>query len=84
MGDRVYDEVTLPEYEGTGKYRTFQLFGMDIGGVKHYEPVILHVIKTGFKDEYMVVEENAYQDKDHGKIDLIRADRLLEVYGIEI
>jgi hypothetical protein len=40
--------------------RTFQ-YTTKINGIIENEPELIHVIKTGFKDKYMVVYEDAYE-----------------------
>lgn len=46
------------------------------------EPELIHVIKTGFNDKYMVVYEDAYE-LACGEVAFVNAKELLERYGID-
>jgi hypothetical protein len=54
--------------------RTFQ-FGED--------PELIHVIKTGFKNRYMVVHEDAYEFL-LGKVEFRTREEIKKVYGIDV
>lgn len=47
------------------------------------EPVLIHVIKTGFENKYMIVYEDAY-DLNTGKVEFKTKEELHAEYGIEI
>jgi hypothetical protein len=47
------------------------------------EPELIHVIKTGFRDHYMVVHEDAYE-VCIGKVEFHNSVTLKEKYGISI
>ena len=47
------------------------------------EPELIHVIKTGFKDRYMVVWEDAYE-LNIGKVEYHTSNSLEVTYGIKI
>ena len=47
------------------------------------EPELIHVIKTGFKDMYMVVHEDAYQ-YDLGKVEMGSREEIENRYNIEL
>jgi len=47
-------------------------------------PEVFHIIKTGFEDQYFVVQENAFQDQDHGKLEILTAKELKDKYSIEL
>lgn len=47
------------------------------------EPELIHIIKTGFKDRYMIVWEDAYE-LNIGKVEFCTASVILSVYGIKI
>jgi len=54
--------------------RTFQ-FGED--------PELIHVIKTGFKNRYMVVHEDAYEFL-LGKLEFKTREEIKKIYDIEV
>lgn len=54
--------------------RTFQLGN---------EPELIHVIKTGFKNRYMVVHEDAYEFL-LGKVDFMTREEIKKIYKIEV
>ena len=54
--------------------RTFQ-FGED--------PELIHVIKTGFKNRYMIVHEDAYEFL-LGKVEFKTREEIKKIYDIEI
>jgi len=47
------------------------------------EPELIHVIKTGFRNQYMIVHEDAYE-YSLGKVEFMSKERIKEVYKIEI
>jgi len=47
------------------------------------EPEIIHVIKTGFEDRYMVVYEDAYEQIT-GKVLLGSKAEIEELFGIKL
>jgi len=54
--------------------RTFQL---------DEDPELIHVIKTGFEDKYMVVHEDAYQ-LDLGKVEFGTKEEIENKFKIEL
>lgn len=54
--------------------RTFQ-FGDD--------PELIHVIKTGFKNRYMIVHEDAYEFL-LGKVEFKTREEIKKIYDIEV
>ena len=61
--------VKLTELSKTGRYTAYQIVGF---------PEIFHIIKTGCKDQYFLIEENGYEDQNHGKC-IIKSKQELEV-----
>lgn len=51
----------------------------------HYndEPYLIHIIKTGFENKYMVVWEDAYE-LDLGKVEFFTKEEILEKFKIDI
>jgi hypothetical protein len=47
------------------------------------EPELIHVIKTGFHDLYMIVHEDAYQ-QDLGKVEMGPKKEIEDKYKIEL
>lgn len=47
-------------------------------------PEVFHIIKTGFEDQYFVVQENAFQDQDHGKLEILTRKELKDRYSVEL
>lgn len=47
-------------------------------------PEVFHIIKTGFEDQYFFVQENAFQDQDHGKLEILTKKELKDKYSIEL
>lgn len=47
-------------------------------------PFMIHIIKSGFKNKYMVVHENAYEDQDFGKVDIHTKEEIKAIYKIEL
>ena len=58
-------------HEVSNHVRTFQL-GDD--------PILLHIIKTGFKDEYIVVTETGFATPDHGQSEILSKQQILDKY----
>ena len=54
--------------------RTFQFGG---------DPELIHVIKTGFKNRYMIVHEDAYEFL-LGKVEFKTREQIKKIYNIEI
>lgn len=48
------------------------------------EPEVIHIIKTGFKDEYFVVSECGAETIEHGKLIIMTAEAIQKNYGINI
>lgn len=48
------------------------------------DPEVFHIIKTGFADQYFVIEENAFQDQYHGKLEILTGKELKDKYSIEL
>lgn len=46
------------------------------------EPELIHIIKTGYVDTYMIVYESGYEMM--GDIQIMTSQQILEVYGIDI
>jgi len=47
-------------------------------------PVVFYIIKTGLKDMYLVIEENAYFDEDFGKMEIITKELIEQKYNIKL
>ena len=47
------------------------------------EPWLIHVIKTGFNDEYIIVHEDG-EECIHGKSEIMTEKELKEKYNIEL
>lgn len=47
------------------------------------EPVLIHIIKTGFVDRYITVYEDAY-DQTTGQIYQLTAQEIFEKHGIQL
>lgn len=60
--------------EITSNCRTFQL-GDD--------PELIHIIKTGFKDKYMIVHEDAYEFM-LGKVEFATQQEILDRFKIDL
>jgi hypothetical protein len=67
-------ENKIPLIEVKSNSRTFQWSG---------EPELIHIIRTGFKDRYMVVHEDAYEHS-LGKVELLSKNEIQNIYSIEI
>jgi len=48
------------------------------------DPVKMHVIKTGFKDQYFVVDENGWEDEFHGKCTILTKAEIEMAYNIKL
>lgn len=51
------------------------------------EDTVFHVIETGFaleKRKYLVVQENAYQDRDFGKTEFMTKREIFDKYRIKL
>lgn len=70
----VKNENPIEMKEIKSSTRTFQ-FGDD--------PELIHIIKTGFKNRYMVVHEDAYEFL-LGKVDFMTREEIKKIYGIEV
>lgn len=57
---------------------TFQLFEEG-----EAEPILIHVIKTGFKDKYMVVYEDAYE-MELGNVKFHTKEEMENLYKIKL
>ena len=68
------EELSIPLVEIKTTCRTFQLGS---------EPELIHVIKTGFKNRYMIVHEDAYEFY-LGKVEFKTREEIKEVYQIEL
>jgi len=68
--DFKYHEITNPERP----MRTYQL---------EDEPELIHIIKTGFKDKYIVVYEDAYE-LELGKTNIFTKAQLEKVFKITL
>ena len=68
------EEVSIPLVEIESPCRTFQWKG---------EPELIHVIKTGFRNRYMIVHEDAYE-YSLGTVEFMSKERIKEIYKIEI
>lgn len=47
------------------------------------EPELIHVIKTGFKNRYMIVHEDAYEFL-LGKVEFKTREEIKNIYNIEV
>lgn len=47
------------------------------------EPELIHVIRTGFTNRYMVVHEDAYE-YFFGKVEILSREEIKEIYRIEV
>ena len=70
--------MVLPEVTSNNTVRSF---------LAEVEDTVYHVIETGFvtdKRRYLVVNENAYQDKNFGKTEFVTKRELFNTYGIKL
>jgi hypothetical protein len=68
------DEISIPLKEIKSPCRTFQW---------DEEPELIHVIKTGFENRYMVVHEDAYE-LNLGKVEFLTKEEIKTIYKIEV
>ena len=68
------EELSIPLVEIKTTCKSFQWKG---------EPELIHVIKTGFKNRYMIVHEDAYE-VSLGKVEFMSKEKIKEVYQIEV
>jgi len=47
------------------------------------EPELIHVIKTGFNDRYMIVHEDAYE-LNLGKVEFLSRKEIKDIYKIDL
>jgi hypothetical protein len=47
------------------------------------EPELIHVIKTGFNDRYMIVHEDAYE-LNLGKVEFMTKNEIKQIYKIDL
>lgn len=47
------------------------------------EPELIHIIKTGYRDEYMIVYEDAH-NLNTGKVEFANKKQIKDKYGIDL
>jgi hypothetical protein len=68
------EQVTIPLMEIKSNCRSFQWEG---------EPELIHVIKTGFRNRYMIVHEDAYE-LSLGKVEFMSKEEIKQIYKIDV
>ena len=61
--------------EFTPKCRSF-IFGTD--------PEVIHIIKSGFDNEYFVIEDIGYRPKEHGECNIMSREKIFEKFKLKI
>ena len=46
------------------------------------EPILIHIIKTGYSNTFMVIDEDGYEQM--GDLKIMNSEQILEIYEIDI
>ena len=48
------------------------------------DPVVIHIIKTGFHNKYFIISEDGYESPENGKTQIMTREKIKETFNISV